>query len=124
VAPTSNLEHHFCLQAPASSTLCKERYCTDALDMSFRGEGRALAHEATNQAGKFCSKLGYEMSADVLAQWIADRTKIWTQYGAKRPSGVVAMILGIDEEKETPQLSTCDPAGYFLSHKVFIIQEI
>jgi len=27
------------------------------------------------------------------------------------------MILGIDEEKETPQLSTCDPAGYFLSHK-------
>jgi len=82
------------------------------------GEGRALAHEATNQAGKFCSKLGYEMSADVLAQWIADRTKIWTQYGAKRPSGVVAMILGIDEEKETPQLSTCDPAGYFLSHKV------
>jgi hypothetical protein len=34
------------------------------------------------------------------------------------------MILGIDEEKETPQLSTCDLAGYFLSHKVFIIQEI
>jgi hypothetical protein len=33
------------------------------------GEGRALAHEATNQAGKLCSKLGYEMSADVLAQW-------------------------------------------------------
>ena len=32
------------------------------------------------------------------------------------------MILGIDDEKETPQLFTCDPAGYFFGHKVFIIQ--
>jgi 20S proteasome alpha/beta subunit len=32
------------------------------------------------------------------------------------------MILGIDDEKETPQLFACDPAGYFLGHKVFIIQ--
>lgn len=33
------------------------------------------------------------------------------------------MILGIDDEKETPQLFTCDPAGYVLGHKVFSIQE-
>jgi len=32
------------------------------------------------------------------------------------------MILGIDDEKETPQLYTSDPAGYFFGHKVFIIQ--
>jgi 20S proteasome alpha/beta subunit len=32
------------------------------------------------------------------------------------------MILGIDDEKGTPQLFTCDPAGYFFGHKVIIIQ--
>ncbi|KAL0440111.1 UNVERIFIED_CONTAM: Proteasome subunit alpha type-6 [Sesamum latifolium] len=33
-----------------------------------------------------------------------------------RPLGVVAMILGIDEEKG-PQLFKCDPAGHFFGHK-------
>ncbi|KAF8668729.1 hypothetical protein HU200_051915 [Digitaria exilis] len=81
------------------------------------GDGRALAHEARNQAAEFRFKWGYEMPPDVLAQWIADRAQIFTQYVFKRPSGVVAMILGIDDEKETPQLFTCDPAGYVLGHK-------
>lgn len=81
------------------------------------GEGRALAHEARNQTAEFRFNWGYEMPPDVLAQWIADRAQIWTQYVSKRPSGVVAMILGIDDEKGTPQLFTCDPAGYFFGHK-------
>lgn len=29
------------------------------------------------------------------------------------------MIFGIDEEKGTPELFTCDPAGQFFAHKVF-----
>ncbi|KAJ6765373.1 PROTEASOME SUBUNIT ALPHA/BETA [Salix purpurea] len=33
-----------------------------------------------------------------------------------RPLGVVAMILGIDEENG-PQLYKCDPAGHFYGHK-------
>lgn len=82
-----------------------------------QGEGRALAHEARNQTAEFRFNWGYEMPPDVLAQWIADRAQIWTQYVSKRPSGVVAMILGIDDEKGTPQLFTCDPAGYFFGHK-------
>ncbi|OEL21902.1 Proteasome subunit alpha type-6 [Dichanthelium oligosanthes] len=81
------------------------------------GDGRTLAHEAKNQTAQFRFKWGYEMPPDVLAQWIADRAQICTQFVSKRPSGVVAMILGIDDEKETPQLFTCDPAGYFLGHK-------
>ncbi|CAN6206072.1 unnamed protein product [Urochloa humidicola] len=81
------------------------------------GDGRALAHEARNQTAEFRFKWGYEMPPDLLAQWIADRAQICTQYVSKRPSGVVAMVLGIDDEKETPQLLTCDPAGYFLGHK-------
>ncbi|CAL5061671.1 unnamed protein product [Urochloa decumbens] len=81
------------------------------------GDGRALAHEARNQTAEFRFKWGYEMPPDLLAQWIADRAQICTQYVSKRPSGVVAMVVGIDDEKETPQLFTCDPAGYFLGHK-------
>ncbi|CAO1943945.1 unnamed protein product [Urochloa humidicola] len=81
------------------------------------GDGRALAHEARNQTAEFRFKWGYEMPPDVLAQWIADRAQICTQYVSKRPSGVAAMVLGIDDEKETPQLFTCDPSGYFLGHK-------
>ncbi|CAO1939469.1 unnamed protein product [Urochloa humidicola] len=81
------------------------------------GDGRALAHEERNQTAEFRFKWGYEMPPDVLAQWIADRAQICTQYVSKRPSGVAAMVLGIDDEKETPQLFTCDPSGYFLGHK-------
>jgi hypothetical protein len=34
-------------------------------------------------------------------------------------SSTVATIVGIDEEKGTPELFTCDPAGLVLGHKVF-----
>ncbi|KAL6657608.1 hypothetical protein ACP70R_005388 [Stipagrostis hirtigluma subsp. patula] len=81
------------------------------------GDGRSIALQARNQSAEFRLKWGYEMPPDALAQWIADGVQIFTQHTSKRPSGVVAMILGIDEEKETPQLFTCDPAGYFLGHK-------
>ncbi|XP_062187983.1 proteasome subunit alpha type-6-like isoform X2 [Phragmites australis] len=90
------------------------------LTAGIAGDGRSLAHEARNQSAEFRFTWGYEMPPDVLAQWIADRAQICTQHVSKRPSGVVAMILGIDEEKETPQLFTCDPAGYFLGHKMAI----
>ncbi|XP_039025838.1 proteasome subunit alpha type-6-like [Hibiscus syriacus] len=33
-----------------------------------------------------------------------------------RPLGIVAMVLGIDEDKG-PQLYKCDPAGHFYGHK-------
>ncbi|KAJ1291845.1 hypothetical protein BS78_02G348300 [Paspalum vaginatum] len=81
------------------------------------GDGRALAHEARNQAAEFRFKWGYEMPPNVLAQWIADRAQILTQHAFKRTSGVVAMIMGIDDEKKTPQLFMCDPAGYFFGYK-------
>uniref|UniRef100_A0A0E0LN96 Proteasome endopeptidase complex n=1 Tax=Oryza punctata TaxID=4537 RepID=A0A0E0LN96_ORYPU len=81
------------------------------------GDGRALAHEARNAAAEFRFKWGYEMSPRMLAQWIADRAQIRTQHAQIRPYGVVSMIFGIDEEKGTPELFTCDPAGQFFGHK-------
>ncbi|KQK15274.1 proteasome subunit alpha type-6 isoform X2 [Brachypodium distachyon] len=78
-------------------------------------DGRALVHEARNQAAEFRFKWGYEIPPRVLAQWIADRAQIRTQHAGMRPYGVVAMIFGIDGEKGT--LFTCDPAGICLGCK-------
>ncbi|KAG8079752.1 hypothetical protein GUJ93_ZPchr0007g6314 [Zizania palustris] len=80
-------------------------------------DGRALADESRNAAAEFRFKWGYEMPPHMLAQWIADRAQICTQYNHLRSYGIVAMIFGIDEEKGTPELFTCDPAGQFFGHK-------
>ncbi|WVZ66688.1 hypothetical protein U9M48_015877 [Paspalum notatum var. saurae] len=105
------------LDTTSASCLFKITERLGLLATGIAGDGRALAHEARNQAAEFCFKWGYEMPPDVLAQWIADRAQILTQHVFKRPSGVVAMILGIDDEKETPQLFMCNPAGYLFGYK-------
>ncbi|XP_008802476.1 proteasome subunit alpha type-6-like [Phoenix dactylifera] len=79
-------------------------------------DARSLVHQARNEAAEFRFKWGYEMPVDVLAKWIADKSQVYTQHAYMRPLGVVAMILGIDEEKG-PQLFKCDPAGHFFGHK-------
>ncbi|CAN6290173.1 unnamed protein product [Urochloa humidicola] len=52
----------------------------------------------------------------MLVKWIADKTQVYTQHAYMRPLGVVAMVLGYDEEKNV-QLFKCDPAGHFFGHK-------
>ncbi|THU49694.1 hypothetical protein C4D60_Mb06t12240 [Musa balbisiana] len=79
-------------------------------------DARSLVQQARNEAAEFRFKWGYEMPVDVLAKWIADKSQIYTQHAYMRPLGIVAMILGIDEEKG-PQLFKCDPAGHFFGHK-------
>ncbi|KAI3723768.1 hypothetical protein L2E82_35525 [Cichorium intybus] len=39
-----------------------------------------------------------------------------------RPLGVVAMVLGIDDENG-PRLFKCDPAGHFFGHKVGVVRK-
>ncbi|KAJ8479236.1 hypothetical protein OPV22_022963 [Ensete ventricosum] len=79
-------------------------------------DARSLVQQARNEAAEFRFKWGYEMPVDVLAKWIADKSQIYTQHAYMRPLGIVAMVLGIDEEKG-PQLFKCDPAGHFFGHK-------
>ncbi|CAL9054797.1 unnamed protein product [Musa banksii] len=79
-------------------------------------DARSLVQQARNEAAEFRFKWGYEMPVDVLAKWYADKSQIYTQHAYMRPLGIVAMILGIDEEKG-PQLFKCDPAGHFFGHK-------
>ncbi|CAL9762825.1 unnamed protein product [Musa acuminata subsp. burmannicoides] len=79
-------------------------------------DAKSLVQQARNEAAEFRFKWGYEMPVDVLAKWYADKSQIYTQHAYMRPLGIVAMILGIDEEKG-PQLFKCDPAGHFFGHK-------
>ncbi|KAK1309029.1 Proteasome subunit alpha type-6 [Acorus calamus] len=79
-------------------------------------DAKSLVQQARNEAAEFKFKWGYEMPVDVLAKWIADKSQIYTQHAYMRPLGVVAMVLGIDEENG-PQLFKCDPAGHFFGHK-------
>ncbi|KAK1263887.1 Proteasome subunit alpha type-6 [Acorus gramineus] len=79
-------------------------------------DAKSLVQQARNEAAEFKFKWGYEMPGDVLAKWIADKSQIYTQHAYMRPLGVVAMVLGIDEENG-PQLFKCDPAGHFFGHK-------
>ncbi|KAE8735298.1 Proteasome subunit alpha type-6 [Hibiscus syriacus] len=79
-------------------------------------DARTLVQQARNEAAEFRFRYGYEMPVDVLSKWIADKSQVYTQHAYMRPLGVVAMVLGIDEEKG-PQLYKCDPAGHFYGHK-------
>ncbi|KAG5243539.1 proteasome alpha type [Salix suchowensis] len=79
-------------------------------------DSRNLVQQARNEAAEFRFRYGYEMPVDALARWIADKSQVYTQHAYMRPLGVVAMVLGIDEENG-PQLYKCDPAGHFFGHK-------
>ncbi|KAG8374705.1 hypothetical protein BUALT_Bualt10G0023800 [Buddleja alternifolia] len=80
-------------------------------------DARTLVQQARNEAAEFRFKYGYEMPVDVLARWIADKSQVYTQHAYMRPLGIVAMILGIDEEKG-PQLFKCDPADVYIVHEL------
>ncbi|GFZ08142.1 20S proteasome subunit PAA2 [Actinidia rufa] len=82
-------------------------------------DARTLVQQARNEAAEFRFRYGYEMPVDVLARWIADKSQVYTQHAYMRPLGIVAMVLGIDDEFG-PRLFKCDPAGHFFGHKTAI----
>ncbi|KAJ4831682.1 hypothetical protein Tsubulata_042312 [Turnera subulata] len=79
-------------------------------------DAKTLVQQARNEAAEFRFRYGYEMPVDILAKWIADKSQVYTQHAYMRPLGVVAMVLGIDDEFG-PKLYKCDPAGHFFGHK-------
>lgn len=79
-------------------------------------DARTLVQQARNEAAEFRFRYGYEMPVDILSKWIADKSQVYTQHAYMRPLGVVAMVLGIDDEFG-PKLYKCDPAGHFFGHK-------
>ncbi|CAH1454193.1 unnamed protein product [Lactuca virosa] len=71
-------------------------------------DAKTLVPQARNEAAEFRCKYGYEMAVYVLARWIADKSQVYTQHAYMRPLGVVAMVLGIDDENGS-KLFKCDP---------------
>ncbi|XP_040372774.1 proteasome subunit alpha type-6 [Rosa chinensis] len=64
-----------------------------------------------------------KMSGDLVAAGlssnqarIGNKSQVYTQHAYMRPLGVVAMVLGVDEETG-PQLYKCEPAGHYFGHK-------
>ncbi|KAM0906901.1 hypothetical protein ACQ4PT_016493 [Festuca glaucescens] len=100
---------------PAFSHLFEITERLGMLTTGMAADGRSLAHQARNEAAGFRRKWGYEMPPRMLAQWLADRAQLVSSIVLI--SSTVATIVGIDEEKETPELFTCDPAGLVLGHK-------
>ncbi len=73
-------------------------------------DARSIVQTARQEAAEFRFNYGYEMPVDYLAQVLADKAQVHTQYARMRPLGVMPILLGIDEEKG-PQLFKVDPAG-------------
>jgi 20S proteasome subunit alpha 1 len=86
---------------------------TDFIGMAVSGsapDARSLVQKARETAANFRYKYGYEAPVDYLAQVLADRAQLFTQYAYMRPLGVMPILIGMDEERG-PQLFKVDPAG-------------
>lgn len=90
---------------------------TGLLVTGMHGDARSLVQKARSEAAEFRFTYGYEMPVDFLARVLADQAQVHTQHAYMRPLGVIATIIGIDEERG-PQLFKVDPAGYFVGYKV------
>lgn len=73
-------------------------------------DSRSIVQDARQRAAEFRFKYGYEIPVDYLAQALADKAQVHTQFARMRPLGVMTILVGIDEERG-PQLYKVDPAG-------------
>ncbi|KDD75255.1 proteasome subunit protein [Helicosporidium sp. ATCC 50920] len=104
------------VDASSITNIYKITACTGLLVTGMHGDARSLVHKARSEAAEFRFKYGYEMPVDVLARVLADQAQVHTQHAYMRPLGVIATIIGVDEERG-PQLFKVDPAGYFVGYK-------
>ena len=73
-------------------------------------DSRSIVQDARHRAAEFRFKYGYEIPVDYLAQVLADKAQVHTQFARMRPLGVMTILVGIDDERGS-QLYKIDPAG-------------
>ncbi|CAH1441347.1 unnamed protein product [Lactuca virosa] len=117
ISPLQDWIHFYCkLLDPTSLThLFPVTKFLGLLATGTTADAKTLVQQARNEAVDFRYNYGYEMPVYVLARWIADKSQVYTQHAYMRPLGVVAMVLGIDDDNG-PKLFKCDPAGHFFGH--------
>lgn len=71
---------------------------------------RSIVQTARQEAASFRFQYGYEVPVDYLAQVLADKAQVYTQYARMRPLGVMPILVGMDDERG-PLLYKVDPAG-------------
>ncbi|CAL6007603.1 20S_proteasome alpha subunit 1 [Hexamita inflata] len=74
-------------------------------------DGRRLVDRLRSEAQDFYSQFGYQPTADIAAERIADVIQVVTQEASLRPYGNVLFIGGWDNENNKPLLYRVDPAG-------------
>jgi len=79
-------------------------------------DAKSLVTQMRSSAAEFRFQYGYEVPVDFLAQTVADKAQVYTQFAYMRPLGVSSILLSIDEENG-PSLYKTDPAGYFVGYK-------
>lgn len=74
-------------------------------------DGRRLVERLRSECQSFYSDFGFQPTADVAAERLADVLQVFTQEAALRPYGNIIFIGGWDSEAQKPLLFRVDPAG-------------
>jgi 20S proteasome subunit alpha 1 len=74
---------------------------------------KSFVQRARYEAGKWSFDHGYSCPASVLAKRMADLAQVNTQTASMRPLAVIAVLVGVDDEKG-PTVYKVDCAGHYL----------
>lgn len=74
---------------------------------------KSLVQRARYEAGKWAFDNGYSCPVAVLAKRMADLAQVNTQVASMRPLAVIALLIGVDDEKG-PVVYKVDCAGHYL----------
>eukprot|EP00703_Trepomonas_sp_PC1_P002168 JAP94438.1 20S proteasome alpha subunit 1 [Trepomonas sp. PC1] len=82
-------------------------------------DGRVLVERIRSEAAEFYREFGYQPTADVVAERIADVIQVFTQEAHLRPYGNVIFLAGWDDENDKSLVYRVDPTGSCLGVKGF-----